>query len=109
MKKSEFRGNEEITASIDITNTGNRDGVEIVQLYIRDLVGEVTRPVKELKGFKKVFIKKGETVNIVFTLAPGELSYYHQDMSFKYDPGEFELFIGASSAELRNIRFTIID
>ena len=109
MKKSEFRGNEQITASIDIKNTGDRDGVEIVQLYIRDLVGEVTRPVKELKGFKKVFIKKGETANIVFSLAPDELSYYHQDMSFKYDPGDFELFIGPNSEELRNIRFSIIE
>jgi beta-glucosidase len=109
MNKSEFRGNEQITTSVDVTNTGDRDGVEIVQLYIRDLVGDVTRPVKELKGFKKVLIKKGETVNVTFTLSPDELSYYHQDMSFKYDPGDFELFIGTNSAESRSTKFSILD
>jgi beta-glucosidase len=109
MNKPELHGNEQIVASVDITNTGDRDGVEIVQLYIRDLIGDVTRPVKELKGFKKVLIKKGETVNVTFTLSPGELSYYHQDMSFKYDPGNFELFIGTNSAESRSTRFSILD
>lgn len=109
MKKYGFHGNEEITAAVDISNTGDRDGVEIVQLYIRDLVGDVTRPLKELKGFKRVLIKKGETKNIVFTLTPGELSYYHQDMSYKYDPGNFELFIGTNSAESRSIRFSVLD
>jgi beta-glucosidase len=109
MNKTDFHGNEQIVASIDVTNTGDRDGVEIVQLYIRDLVGDVTRPVKELKGFRKVLIRKGETVNVAFTLTPGELSYYHQDMNFKYDPGDFEIFIGANSAESRSTKFSILD
>jgi beta-glucosidase len=65
--------------------------------------------VKELKGFRKVLIRKGETVNVAFTLTPGELSYYHQDMNFKYDPGDFEIFIGANSAESRSTKFSILD
>jgi beta-glucosidase len=99
LNKNSFSKDDEIIASVNITNTGNMDGDEIVQLYIHDRVGEVTRPVKELKGFKKVSIKKGETVKVSFTLRPDDLSYYHEDMSFRYDPGEFELFIAPNSAE----------
>ncbi|MFZ0281431.1 MAG: glycoside hydrolase family 3 N-terminal domain-containing protein [Bacteroidales bacterium] len=97
-----------IIASVDVTNTGERDGEEIVQLYIRDLVGDVTRPVMELKGFKKVTIPRGQKVNVTFTILPRELSYYHQDMSFSYDPGEFELFIGTNSEETKKTTFTIM-
>ena len=86
-----------IEASVEITNTGNYDGDEIVQLYVRDRVGNVTRPVKELKGFRKVNIKEGETVKVSFSLPLSDLSYYHEDMSYDYDPGEFELFIGPDS------------
>jgi beta-glucosidase len=92
---------------VDITNSGNRDGEEIVQLYIRDLVGDVTRPVKELKGFKKVPVKKGETVTVTFSITSEDLSYYHQNMSFTYDPGEFLLYIGSSSAEERSVKLTV--
>jgi beta-glucosidase len=107
INKGSFDLGDSITASIDVTNTGDRDGEEIVQLYIRDLVGDVTRPVKELKGFKKVNLKKGETVTIEFTVSAGELSYYHQDMSFSTDPGDFELFIGTNSEETKKIAFSI--
>lgn len=107
LNKESFGLRDTITASIDVTNTGDRDGEEIVQLYVRDLVGDVTRPVKELKGFKKVNLKKGETVMVAFTLSTGELSYYHQDMSFSADPGDFELFIGTNSEETKKIAFSI--
>lgn len=107
LNKETFGLNDRIVASVDVTNTGDRNGEEIVQLYVHDLVGDVTRPVKELKGFKKVKIKKGETVTVAFTIYPEELSYYHQDMNFSVDPGEFELLIGTNSEETRKISFNI--
>jgi beta-glucosidase len=108
LNKSAFQRNDTIIASADITNTGDRDGEEVAQLYVRDLVGNVTRPVKELKGFKKIFIRKGETVTVKFKITAGDLSYYHQDMSFTFDPGDFELFIGTSSADNRMTPFRIL-
>ncbi len=107
LNKSSFNENEMIVASVNITNTGDRDGEEIVQLYIRDLVGDVTRPVKELKGFKKVMIRRGETAHVTFELQPADLSYYHQDMSFRTDPGEFHLFIGTDSSVEKHVSFTV--
>ncbi len=109
LNKESFRGNEEIIATVNVTNTGKRAGEEIVQLYVRDLVGDVTRPVKELKGFKKIMLKEGKTATVTFTLYPDDLSYYHQDMSFTFDPGDFELFIGQNSRDAEKIKFTLIE
>jgi len=108
INKIEFQKDDQITVSIEILNTGNRDGEEIVQLYIRDLVGNVTRPVKELKGFKKILVKKGETVTVTFNISTSELSYYHQDMSYTLDPGDFELFVGPNSSEGLVTRFSVL-
>jgi len=105
--KRSYRHGENIIASADITNSGDRDGEEIVQLYVHDIVGDVTRPVKELKAFKKVMIKKGQTITVAFTVAPEELAYYHQDMSFSYDPGDFEIFIGTNSENVKKASFKI--
>jgi beta-glucosidase len=107
LNKESFGINDKIMATVDITNTGERDGEEIAQLYVRDLVGNVTRPVKELKGFKKVLLKKGETVTLVFAISVKDLAYYHQDMSFSVDPGDFELFIGTNSEKTKNKAFTV--
>jgi beta-glucosidase len=107
LNKESFGINDKIMATVDITNTGERDGEEIAQLYVRDLVGDVTRPVKELKGFKKVLLKKGETVTLVFAISVKDLAYYHQDMSFSVDPGDFELFIGTNSEKTKNKAFTV--
>lgn len=107
LNKESFAINDMIIASVDITNTGDRDGEEIVQLYVRDLVGDVTRPVKELKGFKKVNIKKGETITVAFTISTQCLAYYHQNMSFSVDPGDFILFIGTNSEKTNNKAFTV--
>lgn len=107
INKNSFAKNDTIIATVDVSNTGNYDGEEVVQLYIRDLVGEVTRPLKELKGFEKVFLKKGETKTITFKLTPKDLSYYHSDMHFSWDPGEFELHIGTNSAETQKIKFSM--
>jgi beta-glucosidase len=107
LNKRLFLANDTIIASVDVTNTGTMNGEEIVQLYVRDLVGDVTRPVKELKGFSRIPVGKGETKTVSFSLLPSDLAYYHQDMSFKWDKGDFVLFIGPSSAETRETRFSI--
>ncbi|MDG5491329.1 glycoside hydrolase family 3 N-terminal domain-containing protein [Psychroserpens sp. SPM9] len=86
-----------ITASVEITNTGNYDGYEIVQLYIRDKVGSVTRPVKELKGFEKIFLKKGESKVVTFTISVDTLKFYNSEMKYTVEPGEFEIAIAPSS------------
>jgi beta-glucosidase len=97
LNKTTFNRGDEIEASVEITNAGDYDGDEIVQLYVRDRVGDVTRPVRELKAFKRINIKKGETAKVLLTLPLSDLSYYHEDMSYDYDPGEFELYIGSNS------------
>ncbi len=99
-------GGNTITISANVTNTGNRDGEEIVQLYIQDMVGSITRPVKELKGFKKLLIRKGETVNISFTLTPDDLSFYHPDLEKYWETGEFKAFVGGNSIEVISASFS---
>ena len=108
LNKNEFQKNEQITATVEITNTGDRDGEETVQLYIHDLVGEVTRPVKELKGFKKVMIEKERSVRVTFTISAADLSYYHKDLSYTFDTGEFKLFIGTNSSNCVSASFVIL-
>ncbi|WP_218598022.1 beta-glucosidase BglX [Polaribacter sp. NJDZ03] len=87
----------EINVSVEVTNSGNYDGKEVVQLYIRDLVGSVTRPVKELKGFQKVEIKKGETQNITFKISVEDLKFYNSELDFVAEPGQFQVFVGTNS------------
>ncbi|MEP5935683.1 MAG: glycoside hydrolase family 3 C-terminal domain-containing protein, partial [Winogradskyella arenosi] len=86
-----------VEVSVDVTNTGDYDGKEVVQLYVRDLVGSVTRPVKELKGFEKVAIKKGETKTVNFTLTVEDLKFYNSALDFVAEPGEFQVFVGTDS------------
>ena len=82
---------------VDVTNTGNREGTEVVQLYIRDVVSSVTRPVKELKGFKKVLLAPGESTTVAFDVTPDLLKFYDVNMKYVVEPGDFELMIGNSS------------
>ena len=96
-----------IRISANVSNTGDRDGEETVQLYIQDKVGSITRPVKELKGFKKLMIRKGEMVNVSFTLTAGDLSFYHPDLKKYWEPGEFNAFVGGSSAEVISAPFKL--
>ena len=86
-----------IEVSVDVKNSGNYDGKEVVQLYIRDVVGSVTRPMKELKGFQKVEIKKGETKTITFKLTVEDLKFYDYNLDFVAEPGLFEVFVGTNS------------
>ncbi|WP_137753018.1 beta-glucosidase BglX [Sphingopyxis sp. L1A2A] len=98
LNKAKIRPGEPLTASVTVTNSGARAGEEVVQLYVRDLVGSVTRPVKELKGFEKISLKKGEKRTIRFTLTDADLAFTRQDMSWGSEPGQYTLWIGPSSA-----------
>jgi len=92
-----FSTENDITVSVDVKNSGNRDGKEVVQLYIRDVVGSVTRPVKELKGFELVDIKSGDTKTITFTLNKTTLGFYNNQGEYIVEPGDFKVFVGGSS------------
>ena len=99
LSKSEIAPNENIEVSVTIKNTGAREGVEIAQLYIRDCISFVTRPVKELKGFKRVALKAGESKRITFTLTPEHLQYYNLEMERVVEPGTFKVMVGGSSRD----------
>ncbi|OBW40993.1 Periplasmic beta-glucosidase precursor [Chryseobacterium sp. MOF25P] len=96
------KGNQTIQASITLTNSGNYDGAEVVQLYIRDMVGTITRPVKELKGFQKVMLKKGESKKITFDISPESLKFYNGDLKYDWEAGEFDIMIGTNSEEVKH-------
>lgn len=99
--------NDTLTVSVDVTNTGKFDGKEIVQLYIRDLVGSVTRPVKELKKFKKIMLKKGETKKVKFTIDKTDLMFYDFNLKHVAEPGDFEVYVGSNSDTRIKKRFTL--
>ena len=97
----------EITAETTVTNTGKRDGTEVVQLYIRDLVGSVTRPVKELKGFERIFLKAGESKTVQFKITPEMLKFYNYDLQYVNEPGDFEAMIGGDSEQVKSAAFVL--
>ena len=97
----------QLTASLTLSNTGKVDGAEVVQLYIRDVVGSVTRPVKELKGFEKVFLKAGESRTVEFTITPDLLKFYDYNLQYVFEPGDFDVMIGGNSQEVKSARFTL--
>ncbi len=107
LSSKELSSSGEIKVSVDVTNSGNYDGAEVVQLYIRDLVGSITRPVKELKGFQKVFLKKGETRTIEFALTEKDLRFYNSDLKFVSEPGDFKVFVGTSSEDVLEAGFVL--
>ncbi|BDX38913.1 glycosyl hydrolase [Tenuifilaceae bacterium CYCD] len=90
-----------------LKNTGNFDGEETCQLYVRDMVASVTRPVKELKAFKKVYLKKGAQASVSFTLTANDLKFYNKDMIYHYEPGEFTVFVGGDSRDLIEKKFEL--
>lgn len=107
LSSSAMENNSSITANITVKNTGGYDGAEVVQLYIRDIVGSVTRPVKELKGFEKVFIKSGESKTVQFEIEPEMLKFYNYDLNFVNEPGEFEIMIGGNSRDTQSAFFNL--
>ncbi|MEO6733174.1 MAG: beta-glucosidase BglX [Ferruginibacter sp.] len=96
-----------INASVTLSNTGSYDGEEVVQLYIQDVASSVTRPVKELKNFKKIFLKAGEKQTIRFTVSEDDLKFYDAGMKYAAEPGDFKLFIGTNSRDVKESTFTL--
>ena len=100
--KKEIAQGESVTVNVTVKNTGDYDGEEVVQLYLHDVVRSITPPLRQLKGFKKVFIKKGERKTVSLTLSPDDLKFYDSSLDFVAEPGDFELFAGGNSnAELK--------
>lgn len=107
LDKSSFKAGQSIQASVTLRNTGKYDGEEVVQLYIKDMVGSITRPVKELKGFQKVFLKAGESKSVTFTVSEEDLKFYNNDLKFVAEPGDFTVFIGKNSQDLLATKFEL--
>ena len=107
LDKSSMNINGEIMATVTVTNTGKYDGSEVVQLYIRDLIGSVTRPVKELKGFEKIFLKAGESKQVSFKLTADMLKFYNYNLDFVCEPGDFEVMIGGDSRDVNKALFSL--
>jgi beta-glucosidase len=99
----------QVTASVEVENTGAREGDEVVQLYIRDVASSVTRPVKELKGFERITLRPAEKRRVTFTLGPEQLGFYNRDMRFTVEPGEFKVFAGTNSQEGLEASFSVIE
>ena len=97
-----------IKATITVTNSGGYDGEEVVQLYTRDMAGSIARPVKELKGFQKIMLKKGETKEVSFTLSQKDLKFYNSNLVFAAEPGDFKLFIGSNSCDVKEANFKLV-
>jgi len=97
----------QLEASVTVTNTGKLEGSEVVQLYIRDIVGSISRPVKELKGFEKISLKAGESKTVRFTITPELLKFYNSDLEYVFEPGEFEVMIGGNSRDVKTAKFNL--
>jgi len=110
LKKKRIEVGESASVRVDVTNLGKREGAEVVQMYIRDRVSSVTRPIKELKGFLKIHLAPGETQTITLDITPESLSFYDVEMKYRVEPGEFEIQVGNSSrdADLQNVVLTVV-
>ena len=108
LSAAEMPLNGSVTASVTVTNTGTRDGYEVVQLYIHDIYATSTRPVKELKGFKKVFIPAGESVTVDFPLTADDLSYYNHELQWVCEPGDFEIMTGPNSRDTQSVQGGVV-
>ncbi|QQS98234.1 beta-glucosidase BglX [Sphingobacterium spiritivorum] len=107
LSTSKLQKQGKIKVTVDVKNTGKYDGEEVVQLYIRDMVGSVTRPVKELKGFQKIAFKAGETKAVEFELTEEDLKFYNEKLEFVTEPGEFEVYVGTNSRDVLTSKFEL--
>ena len=89
-----------ISATVTVTNDGSKDGSEVVQLYLRQMVGSITRPVKELKGFQKIMIRAGESRKVTFTITSQDLKFYNNELKYDWEPGDFAIMIGGNSRDV---------
>ena len=109
LSSKEMTKTNSIKISVDVSNTGNYDGKEVVQLYLHDLESSITKPVKQLKGFQKIFLKKGETKKVTFTLSIEDLKFYNSDLKFISEPGYFNVFVGTNSDTKLKATFKLVD
>jgi beta-glucosidase len=109
LSTNKITNEDSIIVSVKVKNTGKYDGEEVVQLYVQDLVGSVTRPVKELKGFEKIMLKRGEEKTVDFTIHEKDLRFTAADMKFKSEPGLFKVFVGTNSVELKESQFELVE
>lgn len=107
LSASSIASSQTLKATVTVTNSGSREGMEVVQLYIRDMVGTVTRPVKELKGFQKINLKPGESKEVTFNIANNDLKFYNTDLKFVSEPGDFKVFIGGNSRDVKQADFKL--
>ncbi len=108
VSRSKISTDESLNVTVDVTNTGKRKGDEVAQMYIRDEFSSVTRPIKELKGFKRVTLKPGETKKITFKVTPEKLQFYNRNMKRVVEPGSFEVMVGGNSVDLTKTKFEVI-
>lgn len=108
VSENNIKFGQKLKVTVDVTNTGNFDGKETVQLYIRDLVGSITRPVKELKGFQKIAFKKGETKTVTFEISSDDLKFYNNELKYEAEAGAFEVFVGTDSTTDMKQRFELV-
>ncbi|MGN7720575.1 beta-glucosidase BglX [Chitinophaga sp. 22620] len=108
ISKNSIRAAEKLKVSVTVSNEGDYDGEEVVQLYIRDVTASVNRPLKELKGFQKIFLKKGATQEVVFTISTDDLKFYDRNMQYTWEPGEFRVQVGANSRDVKEAVFNVI-
>jgi beta-glucosidase len=101
----QLKGDETLTASVTVTNTGKLAGEEIVQLYIQDPVASISRPVKELKNFRKVMLQPGEKKDINIEITNNDLKFYNIDLKYDWEPGDFIIYIGPNSRDVKSARF----
>ena len=109
LSNSTLKMSGKMTAFVNITNTGTRKGKETVQLYIRDMVGSISRPVKELKGFQQITLSPGETKKVSFTLSVNDLKFYNSELKFAAEPGNFKVFIGTNSQDVKEADFKLVN
>ena len=109
LKSDTIGVDEEVTVSLDVTNTGSRAGHEVVQLYIRDMLASVARPVRALKGFDRIFLEPGESKTVTFTLGREELKMVNRDLNWVVEPGAFRIYVGASSRDIRLMQTLVVE
>ncbi len=107
LSRNTLDGDNKLTATVTVTNTGSRAASEVVQLYIRDMVGSIARPVKELKGFERITLQPGESRKVTFTVDAELLKFYNADLVYDCEPGEFQLMVGPDSRNVQMQTFTL--
>ncbi|MHB1922309.1 MAG: fibronectin type III-like domain-contianing protein, partial [Chitinophagaceae bacterium] len=107
LNRTVMHPNDQLTVSVLVTNTGNFDGTETVQLYLRQMTASITQPVKELKGFQQIFLKKGASKMVIFHLGIDDLKFFDQQMHWTYEPSEMKVMVGGNSRDVEQAGFRL--